>query len=192
MKIATWNINSIKTRLNLLRNFLSKENPDILLLQEIKCETEKFPFNELSDLPYHFYVHGQKSYNGVAIISKFPADQIIKDFQNNYCNDQARFLEIKLSSPIGYSNIISLYAPNGSFVGSNKFVEKLKFYDNFINYLSTKKSCYEKTIIGGDFNIAPFDIDVYSKVLTETTCCTEVEQKNCVLFLILDLRICID
>ena len=60
MKIATWNINSIKTRLNLLRNFLSKENPDILLLQEIKCETAKFPFDALSDLPYNAYVHGQK------------------------------------------------------------------------------------------------------------------------------------
>ncbi|MFY9589220.1 exodeoxyribonuclease III [Rickettsia endosymbiont of Halotydeus destructor] len=179
MKIATWNINSIKMRLDLLRNFLTEANPDILLLQEIKCETDKFPFDELSDLPYNFYVHGQKSYNGVAILSKFPADEIIKDFPNNYCTDQSRFLEINVSTPIGFCKIISLYAPNGSSVGSDKFETKLKFYDSFINYLSSCKSFEEKIIIGGDFNIAPFDIDVYSpQALRGTTCFTLDEQKK--------------
>lgn len=162
MKIATWNINSVKIRLNHLRNFIFAENPDILLLQEIKCETEKFPFEELSDLPYNIYVHGQKSYNGVAILSKFPADEIIKDFAYNSCSDQARFLEMQVLTPIGMCRVISLYAPNGSVIGSDKFVAKLQFYTNFINYLSSEKSIEEKIIIGGDFNIAPFNIDVYS------------------------------
>ncbi|XVN41615.1 MAG: exodeoxyribonuclease III [Rickettsia endosymbiont of Argas persicus] len=179
MKIATWNINSVKMRINLLRDFLANENPDILLLQELKCETDKFPFDELSDLPYNFYVHGQKSYNGVAALSKFPADEIIKDFPNNHCSDQARFLEIKVSTPIGYCNVISLYAPNGSTVDSDKFTAKLAFYDSFFNYLLNKKSFDKKTIIGGDFNIAPFDIDVYSPTaLADTTCFTETEKKK--------------
>ncbi|ABE04286.1 exodeoxyribonuclease III [Rickettsia bellii] len=179
MKIATWNINSIKMRINILRDFLANENPDVLLLQELKCESDKFPFEELSDLPYNFYVHGQKSYNGVAILSKFPADEIVKDFPNNHCSDQARFIEARISLPIGFCNIISLYAPNGSMVGSDKFTAKLAFYDSFFNYLSSKKSFDEKTIIGGDFNIAPFDIDVYSPTaLANTTCFTEIEQKK--------------
>ncbi|HJD60870.1 MAG TPA: exodeoxyribonuclease III [Rickettsia endosymbiont of Degeeriella rufa] len=179
MKIATWNINSIKMRISILRDFLANENPDILLLQELKCESDKFPFEELSDLPYNFFVHGQKSYNGVAILSKFPADEIVKDFPNNNCSDQARFIEARISLPIGFCNIISLYAPNGSMVGSDKFTAKLAFYDSFFNYLSSKKSFDEKTIIGGDFNIAPFDIDVYSPTALEnTTCFTEIEQKK--------------
>lgn len=179
MKIATWNINSVKIRFEHLRNFLTEVNPDILLLQEIKCETDNFPFNELSDLPYNFYVHGQKSYNGVAILSKFPADEVIKDFPANYCFDQSRFLEINVSTPIGFCKVISLYAPNGSLVDSDKFEAKLKFYDSFIKYLSLQKSFEEQIIIGGDFNIAPFDIDVYSPLaLRDTTCFTLDEQKK--------------
>lgn len=176
MKIATWNINSIRIRLESLREFLIEENPDILLLQELKCETEKFPLEELADLPYNCYVHGQKSYNGVAILSKFPADEFVTDFPKNPCQEQARFIEISLQTPIGYLQIVSLYAPNGSVVGSDKFEAKLQFYDQFIDYLTTKKS---PIIIGGDFNIAPFDIDVYSPTdLSDTTCFTYSEQQR--------------
>ncbi|XVN42441.1 MAG: exodeoxyribonuclease III [Candidatus Rickettsia vulgarisii] len=176
MKIATWNINSVRTRLEHLRDFLIEENPDVVLLQEIKCETEKFPLEELSDLPYNFYIYGQKSYNGVAILSKFPADEVIKDLPNSNIN-QARFLEIAVQTPIGFCNIISLYAPNGSEVGSDKFEMKLKYYEDLVEYLQSKKSFDNKVIIGGDFNIAPFDIDVYSaKELANTTCFTKEEK----------------
>ncbi len=178
MKIATWNINSIRIRLQQLREFLIEIDPDIVLLQEIKCETEKFPLNELSDLPYNFYIYGQKSYNGVAILSKFPAKEIIKDFPNTNPG-HARVLEISAQTPLGWCSFISLYAPNGSFVGSDKFAMKLKFYDDLANYLQSKKSVGTKIIIGGDFNIAPFDIDVYcAENLQDTTCFTNKEKRQ--------------
>ena len=179
MKIATWNINSIRVRLQHLRDFLEETNPDIVLLQEIKCETEKFPFHELSDLPYNIYVHGQKSHNGVAILSKFPADEVTTQFEITGSIDQARIIQISLQSPIGFCSIMSVYAPNGSFPGSDKFEMKLGFYDDFIAYLHHQKTMDNKLIIGGDFNIAPFDIDVYSaQELQNTTCFTNEEKKK--------------
>ncbi|MFP3017536.1 MAG: exodeoxyribonuclease III [Candidatus Tisiphia sp.] len=179
MKIATWNINSIRIRLQHLRDFLTEVDPDIVLLQEIKCETDKFPFDELSDLAYNFYVYGQKSYNGVAILSKFPADEVVKDFPGINCTNQARIIEISLQTPIGFCSITSLYAPNGSLVSSDKFKMKLEFYDNLINYFESKRSLDTKVIVGGDFNIAPFDIDVYSaKELQNITCFTSKEKQR--------------
>jgi exodeoxyribonuclease-3 len=179
LKIATWNINSIKMRINHLREYITANQPDIVLLQELKCETEKFPFDELSDLPYNFYVHGQKSYNGVAILSKFRADEIKLDFLNNPAAEQARFIEILTHTSIGYCRIISLYAPNGGEVESVKFELKLQFYDALISYLEQIKNFDEKIIIGGDFNIAPFDIDVYSPSdLANTTCFTNQEKQK--------------
>jgi exodeoxyribonuclease-3 len=181
VKIATWNINSVRMRIKYLREFLIETNPDIVLLQEIKCETDKFPVNELSDLPYNIYVHGQKSYNGVAILSKFPADEIVKYFPEIDCTDQSRIIEISLQTPIGYCNIISLYAPNGSLVNSDKFKMKLDFYDQLTDYLKLKKSLNREklVIIAGDFNIAPFDIDVYSaKELQNSTCFTKEERQK--------------
>lgn len=179
MKIATWNINSVKMRLELLLEFIKEANPDILLLQELKCETEKFPYAELSHLPYNFYINGQKSYNGVAILSKFPADEITYDLPNSPCAEQSRFIEITLQTSIGFCRIISLYAPNGGLVNSDNFKMKLKFYDELTNYLESKKSFDEKLIIGGDFNIAPFDIDVYSPAnLADSTCFTIDEKQK--------------
>jgi exodeoxyribonuclease-3 len=177
MKIATWNINSINMRLDHLRDFVNITKPDIVLLQELKCETDKFPYDQLSDLPYNFYIHGQKSYNGVAILSKFKADDVIYDFPSNPCSEQSRFIEVSLQTAVGFFNIISLYAPNGGEVNSDKFEMKLKFYDALTNYLDARKSFDENLIIGGDFNIAPFDIDVYSpKLLKDSTCFTPLEK----------------
>lgn len=173
MIVATWNINSIKMRLEHLREFLTTTNPDVVLLQELKCETDKFPEEELSDLPYNFYINGQKSYNGVAILSKFRADEVVKDFNNNPCPQQSRFLEIACNTENGFYRFISLYAPNGGEVGSDKFQMKLAFFDALIPYLKEKQSIDEKLIVGGDFNIAPFDIDVHDpKGLAESTCFT--------------------
>ena len=179
MKIATWNINSIKVRIEHLLNFVKECDPDILLLQEIKCLTENFPYEELSHLPYNLYIHGQKSYNGVAILSKFKADEISTEFTGNPCPEQARFLRMSVQTPIGFCRIISQYAPNGGEVDSDKYELKLKFYDALTKYLSTTKEYDEKLIIGGDFNIAPFDIDVYSHInLANSTCFTLPEKQK--------------
>jgi len=179
-KITTWNLNSIKMRMQHLRHFLISHNPDIVLLQELKCETQKFPYDELSDLPYNFYIHGQKTFNGVAILSKFPADEVTTNFIGNPCPTHSRFIEILIQTPIGYCRIISVYVPNGGDVDSDQFMLKLKFFDTLIHYLESKKnSLDEKLIIGGDFNVAPFDIDVYSpKALNNSTCFTEQEKRR--------------
>lgn len=178
-KIVTWNVNSIKIRLGHLREFIVENDPDIICLQELKCETDKFPSEELSDLPYNLYIHGQKTYNGVAILSKIPADEVITEFLDNPVPEQARFIECSFDTQIGYIRVISLYAPNGGEVGSDKFAIKLKFYDAFTNYINSKKSFEEKLFIGSDYNIAPFDIDVHSPdKLRDSTCFTLVEQKK--------------
>ena len=178
-KIVTWNINSIKVRLNHLREFIAEHNPDIICLQELKCETDKFPFEELSDLPYNVYTNCQKTYNGVAIFSKMPADEVIIEFSGNPIPGQARFIECSFDSPIGFIRVISLYAPNGGQVGSEKFAIKLDFYDAFISYIKSKKSFEEKLFIGADYNIAPYDIDVhFPDKLRDTTCFTLTEQRK--------------
>lgn len=162
MKIVTWNINSVRTRIQHLLDFIDEANPDILMLQEIKCETQCFPYEELSHLPYNLYVHGQKSYNGVAILSKFKADEITYSFLGNPLVEQSRFIEITAQTSIGFCRIICIYVPNGGEAYSEKFELKLQFFDAINNYLESIKCFEEKIIIGGDFNICPFDIDVYS------------------------------
>lgn len=178
-KIVTWNVNSVKMRLAHLLELIKKHDPDIICLQELKCETEKFPYNEFAHLPYNLYIHGQKSYNGVAIFSKIPADEISTDFDNNPLQSEARFIEITARTPIGYARIISLYAPNGGEVNSEKYQNKLKFYDKFTDYLIKRQSIDEQLFIGSDYNIAPFNIDVHDpNNLRNSTCFTLPEQEK--------------
>ncbi len=177
VKIITWNINSIRSRTNHLLDLIKNEEPDLLLLQEIKCEDHSFPYS-LFEGHYNIKIHGQKSYNGVAIFSKFPIDDLKISFPNNICEDQARFIEISCNTTSGYSRIISLYAPNGSEVGSDKFLTKLNFFNHFIKYLEDIKSIEENVIIGGDFNIAPFDIDVYSPDNLASSVCYTLEERH--------------
>lgn len=177
-KIVTWNINSIKMRLEHLIEFVNKHDPDVICLQELKCETEKFPYEALSALPYNFYVHGQKSYNGVAILSKIPADEIITNFPGNPLPDEARFIEASFNSVIGYIKVISLYAPNGGEVGSDKYHNKLVFYDHLTQYLSQQNKLNEKIFIAGDYNIAPFDIDVYDPVSLSSSLCFSYQEQQ--------------
>lgn len=179
LKIVTWNVNSVNSRMQHLIELIKDQDPDIICLQELKCLNEKFPRLELEHLPYNLYLHGQKSYNGVAILSKIPADEIKTDFPGNPIPEQARFIEAAFNTEIGYVRMISLYAPNGGEIGSDKFEIKLKFYDAFTNYLESIKSLEEKIFIGSDYNIAPFDIDLYSpEKLQNTTCCTYAEKEK--------------
>jgi len=161
-KIATWNINSIRVRTKQLVDWLTHHDIDILLLQETKCQDEHFPFTELEHLGYNIYISGQKSYNGVAIFSKIPADEVITTFANNPCPHEARYIEIALNLPIGYSRIASVYVPNGGEVESDKYSLKLSFLKSLTNYLEDQKVVDENFIIGGDYNVALEDLDVSS------------------------------
>lgn len=179
MKVATWNVNSIRSRLEHSVSFLKQQDPCLLLLQETKCIDDLFPHDQFSNMPYNISINGQKSYNGVAIFSKYPIDEVKTDFVGNPCPEQARFLEVTCSTPIGYSRIISVYVPNGGKVGSEKFNMKLEFLSSFTSYLNSIDANDENLIVGGDFNVAPFDIDVYdSTVLANTTCFTEIEKNK--------------
>ena len=178
MKIVSWNVNSIKARLETVLKWIEANDPDILMLQELKCEESAFPYDAFSHLSYNYAIVGQKTYNGVAILSKYPIDEIITDLPGGPCPEQARFVAIGCSSPIGYLRAINIYVPNGGEVGSDKFDIKLKFLPALKEYLRKIHKYDEHIIIGGDFNVAPFDIDVYDpKELENSTCFTLQERK---------------
>ncbi len=178
IKVAVWNVNSINSRLDSLLQFVSIHQPDFLLLQELKCDDSKFPYEALESLNYNFAISGQKTYNGVAILSKYKLEEISTEFPGNPDPLQARFVEAAAFTEIGYIRLISVYVPNGGEVDSSKFEYKLKFLDKFQSYLSTKSSIDELLIVGGDYNVAPEDIDVYDpKHLQDSTCFTMVERR---------------
>ncbi len=178
MKIASWNVNSIKARLENVLKWIEANDPDILMLQELKCEESAFPYDAFSHLSYNYAISGQKTYNGVAILSKYPIDEIKTNLPHSPCSDQARFVEIGFSSPIGYMRAINIYVPNGGEIGSDKFDIKMNFLPALQSYLKSIQNYEENIIIGGDFNVAPFDSDVYNaQELENSTCFTLQERK---------------
>lgn len=178
IRLVTWNVNSVRVRIPLLLDLIKTESPDILLLQETKCENTKFPEEELASLGYNVLSHGQKTYNGVAVLSKFPIDAHKTDFKNNPAPHQARFLETEIMLPIGYARVISIYVPNGGEVNSENYHMKLEFLKAFSRYLDSIKKYDEFLIIGGDFNVAKEDIDVCEpSKYKDSTCCTIPERQ---------------
>ena len=156
MKIATWNVNSMKVRLPHVVEWLQNHEPDVLVLQEIKQLTENFPTEALQEIGYHSIASGQKTYNGVAVISKRPATDPVTDFPD--LDDPQRRI---LASTVDDVRIIDLYIPNGSEVGSEKYEYKLNWLKSLRNFLEAEMQRHENVIVLGDFNIAPADADVY-------------------------------
>lgn len=157
MRIVSFNVNSVRSRLTLVIEWL-KENPmDVVLFQELKCVDDDFPKVPFYDLGYNITTFGQKTYNGVAILSKKPIEDIQRGIPG-FEDEQSRYIE----AVIGTKRIISVYVPNGSEVGSDKFQYKLDFLAALKNHLKSILSYQEEVIIGGDFNIAPSDIDVHN------------------------------
>lgn len=159
--IATWNVNSVKARLEHLLNWLKRDQPDIVLLQEIKCVDEAFPAMEIEELGYNLAVYGEKTYNGVAILSKFPLDDISRGVPGND-DPRARYIEAVIALPYRALRIASVYVPNGQTADSEKFPYKLGFLDKFHDHMKTLLSYQEMLVVGGDYNIAPEDIDVHN------------------------------
>lgn len=162
MKILTWNINSIKVRLERVLNFCQRLQPDVLCLQELKCLEENFPRQQFQDIGYHATVYGQKQYNGTAILSKHKLTAIKKNFSSSLeVSGEARWIQAK----IGDLSIVSIYAPNGGEVGSDKYAYKLRWYEQMRCYLQASFGSEDKVVLAGDFNVAPADIDVYDPEL---------------------------
>ncbi len=158
MKVATWNINSIRMRVPRLIGWLEKRSPEVVCLQETKVVDEEFPFEPIQALGYECLVHGQKSYNGVAILVRGPAADIIKNLPGE--DSQSRLLSARIQGV----RVINIYAPNGSEVGSDKYTYKLDWYRRLRSYLDSNINPDDEVLICGDFNVAPEDRDVWDPV----------------------------
>ena len=177
--IATFNVNSIKARLPNVLEWLDEAKPDIALLQELKCVDEAFPAMEIEERGYNLALHGQKTYNGVAILSKFPLDDITRGLAGDDTDAQARYIEAVASIPGGALRVASVYVPNGQEVGSDKFAYKLAFYDRLYAHWKARLAYHEIAVLGGDFNCAPAPIDVYdAKHLDGSVCYHPAEREK--------------
>lgn len=161
MLIATWNVNSIKQRIENLVDWLSDRRPDVVCLQETKCVDEAFPREPLEALGYNLAIHGQKTFNGVAILSKMPFDEVTARLPGDDADDHARFLEAVISVDGGVLRIASLYLPNGNPPNSDKYNYKLKWMSRLRAYAAHRLSLEEPLILAGDYNVIPTENDVY-------------------------------
>jgi exodeoxyribonuclease III len=162
LKIATWNVNSIKQREAACVAWLRHACPDVLCLQELKCQTEAFPRGTFEDLGYNCAVLGQKSFNGVAILSKFPIDETVVGLPGDGNDEQARYLEAVISLPSGKAiRVASIYAPNGNPAPS-KLDYKLAWLDRMKAHAQALLSYEEPLALLGDYNIIPRPGDVYN------------------------------
>lgn len=160
VSIVTWNVNSVRTRLVQLTDWLREDKPDIVLLQEIKCMDEAFPALEIESLGYNIALFGQKSYNGVAILSKYPLEDVSRGLPGDESDVHARYIEAVTTTSIGVIRVASVYVPNGQTPDSDKFIYKLGFLERLYAHLKQRMEYDEMFVIGGDYNIAPTDEDV--------------------------------
>ena len=156
MKIATWNVNSIRARLERLLAWLDRHSPDVVCLQELKVADGDFPVEALAAAGYAAALHGQRTYNGVAILSKLPVSDVSKGFGDEALDAQARLVDAR----VGDLRVISAYFPNGGEVGSEKWAYKLAWMERLREYLAARAHPSEPLLLCGDVNVAPEDRDV--------------------------------
>lgn len=163
MKLASWNVNSIGARLPTILSWMQEAAPDIACFQELKCVDEKFPHGELEALGYHIAVHGQKSYNGVALLSKQPLEDVRRGLPGDADDDQARYIEALTQPAVDgpMIRVASLYAPNGNPIDTDKFSYKLRWLDRLSAHASALRDHEEPVILAGDYNVIPRDVDVH-------------------------------
>ena len=160
MKIATWNVNSIKARLHAVTAWLEAEQPDVACLQEIKTVDEGFPRLEIEALGYHIETHGQKSYNGVALLSKLPLEDVRRGLPGDDSDEQARYIEAVVSTARGAVRVASIYLPNGNpvetdGVRSAKYAYKLAWMDRLRTHAAELLTYEEPLVLAGDYNVIP-------------------------------------
>jgi exodeoxyribonuclease III len=159
MIVATWNINGVKARIETLLHWLKDANPDVCCLQEIKCEDEKFPGEPIESLGYNIAVHGQKGFNGVAILSKRPFDEVIRALPGDDGDVQARYLEAVIPGERGIVRVASIYLPNGNPPGGEKFAYKLAWMDRLADHARARLALEEPLVLAGDLNVIPTPLD---------------------------------
>jgi len=156
MKIATWNVNSLKARKERLIAWLSAHSPDVLCMQELKLEDSAFPRDELRELGYHAVLHGQKAYNGVAILSRTEISDVLIGLDDGVEDPQARCI----AGTIQGIRFVCVYVPNGGETSSEKFVYKRAWLDRLRAHLQARYEPAQSLVLCGDFNVAPDDLDV--------------------------------
>ncbi|HEY0441173.1 MAG TPA: exodeoxyribonuclease III [Xanthobacteraceae bacterium] len=161
MRIATWNVNSIRQRLDNLTAWLAETSPDIVCLQETKCVDEAFPREALEAAGYNVAIHGQKALNGVAILSKLPFDEVTPRLPGDDEDDHARFLEAVVSTRSGALRVASIYLPNGNPPLTEKYAYKLKWMERLLHYIPERLALEEPLVLAGDYNVIPDERDVY-------------------------------
>jgi exodeoxyribonuclease-3 len=162
MRIATWNINSVRLRTDNLLRWLKDAAPDIVCLQELKCETDKFPRQAFEDAGFNCAVHGQKSWNGVAILSRYPIEDTHTDLPGDTPDEQSRYIECLVSTREGVLRVASLYLPNGNPVSTEKYPYKLAWMDRLIAHARGRLLLEEPFILAGDYNVIPAPEDVHN------------------------------
>jgi exodeoxyribonuclease-3 len=153
MRIATWNVNSIKQRSENLLAWLAERQPDVVCLQETKCIDAAFPREAIEALGYNVAVHGQKAFNGVAILSKLPFDEVTPRLPGDDEDVHARFLEAVISTSGGVVRVACIYLPNGNPPDGEKYAYKLKWMDRLIRYTRERLALEEPFLLAGDFNV---------------------------------------
>ncbi|MDO8874959.1 MAG: exodeoxyribonuclease III [Pseudolabrys sp.] len=159
MRIATWNVNSVRQRLDSLQAWLKERDPDIVCLQEIKCQDDAFPREPLEAMGYNVAVHGQKTFNGVALLSKLPFEEVAPGLIGDEADVQARFLEALVSTKSGVVRVVSLYLPNGNPAPGDKYDYKLKWMDRLTAFARERMKLEEPLVLAGDYNVIPAAAD---------------------------------
>lgn len=161
MKIATWNVNSVKARLETVTQWLKDAAPDVVVFQEIKTVDDAFPRGAFEDLGYNCAVHGQKTYNGVAILSKRPIEDVTRGLPGGDTDEQARYIEAVVTGDKGVIRVASIYAPNGNPQPGEKFDYKLAWMARLKARAAEILSYEEPAALMGDFNVIPTDDDCH-------------------------------
>ncbi len=159
MKIATWNVNSIKARLDHAIAWLKEASPDVACLQELKCEDQAFPAQAFEDLGYNVLTHGQKTYNGVAILSKMKGEDVSRGLPGEPEDSQARYLEAVFADGPRAIRVASIYLPNGNPPDTDKFAYKLRWMDRLRAHACELLKLEEPLVLAGDYNVIPQSLD---------------------------------
>ena len=182
MKIASWNVNSVKVRLPHLLEFLKNAQPDVLCLQEIKCLADDFPRLEIAALGYRVEALGQRAYNGVALLSREPAREVVCGLSGSGDDEQARYIEASFSAPGGSAGgkvrVASAYVPNGNPVGTDKFTYKLAWMERLVSHAQSLLRHEIPFVLAGDYNVCPTDDDVYDPVAWRNDALCRIETRS--------------
>lgn len=179
MKIASWNVNSIRVRQQHVTDWLAAQSPDVLGLQELKMPTDDFPVADFSTAGYHAVAYGQKTYNGVALLSRTEPADVVEGIPG-FADEQRRAIAGTYGAdPDGDIRVVNLYVPNGQSVGSDKYEYKLAWLDALTAYLADELTRHPRIVVMGDFNIAPDDRDVHDpEEWQDKILCSEPERER--------------